>query len=104
MYCTASLNACEYFKSINPSYLIFKDLFEDFPVHLHINAHPSTQGQGLGSELIDFLITQIPHLKGVHLITAPTARNVSFYQKNHFHYSEERTYKDTPLLFLGRRL
>lgn len=104
MYTTDSLSACDHFESINPSYPLFKDLYTDYPAHLHINTHPDTQGLGYGSELINSMIASLSDINGVHLITHPTAQNVGFYKKNLFTDSIERKLNGHVYLFLGRRL
>lgn len=87
-------------------YLLFQDLYQEFPAHLHINCHPDSQGLGLGSLLIERGVEDLRQLNihGLHLITAPTARNVGFYRKNHFTHEEIRTVNNIDYLFMGRNL
>jgi ribosomal protein S18 acetylase RimI-like enzyme len=89
-----------------PALALFRDLLNDYPAHLHINAHPSAQGQGVGLQLVaaflaDLTARQAP---GVHIVTAPDAHNVAFYDKNGFDFKETRTLGKTPVLFMGRKL
>jgi len=87
-------------------YLLFEDFYKDFPSHLHINCHPETQGMGIGSALIDKASNDLKDLglKGLHLITSPTARNVAFYRKNGFLVERTRTFNDVNYLFMGKPL
>ena len=100
--CSDSKRAIDYYGKDTP-YFLFSDLFSKFPAHLHINAHPSSQGTGIGSKLIShykkFLIDR--GISGLHIITSPTARNTGFYTKNNFIYKEERSWKSTPSSFYG---
>ncbi len=83
-------------------YGLFEDLYTLYPAHLHINLTQQAQGKGGGGKLIEALITELQkhQCQGIHLITAPTARNRSFYLKNYFQDEYERQKK----LFMGRRL
>jgi ribosomal protein S18 acetylase RimI-like enzyme len=94
------------FESRLQSYAIFKDLFKKFPAHLHINLSGRCRGYGVGSILMQSMLETLREegLSGVHLVTSPDARNVSFYQKNGFDVNVERALRTTPLLFLGQRL
>ena len=81
----------------------FKDFWPEYPAHLHINTHPGVQGQGVGGELLSFLERELAKkaIKGVHLITHAEARNVLFYEKNHYKRIHETVQK---LLMLGKKL
>lgn len=106
-YLAVAPNSLEAKKVLSiPSLSLFDDQFKHFPAHLHINAHPLAQGGGIGSTLLRNLEKELrAHLiGGVHLITSPNARNVSFYEKNGFDFRVERAYLGTPLLFLGKKL
>lgn len=89
-----------------PGTEIFKDLYVNFPAHLHINATEKVRGQGIGAELITKFCVDLKALsvKGVHIITSSEARNVHFYKKMDFVETKERPYKGTPLFFMGRML
>ncbi len=106
MACCDSKAAKSYYESRIPSYVLFEDLFSQYPAHLHINSSPDVRGQGVGTKLIQHCIEQLRNLglKGVHLITSPDARNVDFYKKNGFGFSTVRQFKDSELLFLGQEL
>lgn len=89
-----------------PGYAIFKDFFESFPAHLHINFHPDARGKGLGSILMNHYLSYLVHnsVAGVHLITSPNMQNVSFYERLGFNKTETRDFNGTPLYFMGRVL
>ena len=101
--CNNSEAARTFYKSLNPCYDLFQDLFEDYPCHLHINAYPNCSGKGIGSSLIRHYIADLKkqNLAGLHIITSPTARNVGFYKQNGFDFQLERFCNKTPLLFMG---
>lgn len=89
-----------------PHYVLFQDLYQAYPAHLHINCHPDSQGMGLGGLLINKGVEDLCQLniEGLHLITAPTARNVSFYRKNLFNHEVLRSVNNIDYLFMGRKL
>jgi GNAT superfamily N-acetyltransferase len=89
-----------------PSLELFNDHFRKYPAHFHINAHPSAQGQGIGSKLVTKFVEDLIAVGacGVHIVTSPTAPNVAFYKRNGFDFSEERLLNGTPVLFMGRTL
>lgn len=86
------------------SFNVFADLFQKFPAHLHINAHPDARGLGVGSALISHFVDvlRVDHIHGVHLVTSPDARNVKFYRDNGFNHETVREFKTHKLLFMGR--
>ncbi|MEO0335043.1 MAG: GNAT family N-acetyltransferase [Pseudomonadota bacterium] len=106
LFVTESQRLLPAFEGKVRAYKVFQDLYEDFPAHLHINLSPACRGLGIGSTLVSLMIKQLQAwgCKGIHLVTTPDARNVSFYRKNEFGFEEERRLDDTPLLFLGRKL
>lgn len=89
---------------------IFDDLYGSYPAHLHINLTAASRGLGLGGRLVETLSSAVAAAGagGIHLVTSPGARNVSFYRRQGFVDAVERTLptggeQDVPLLFLGRR-
>lgn len=88
-----------------PGYSVFADQFQEYPAHLHINFHPDCRGRGLGSLLVNRYVEDLKKLniRGVHLVTSPGAKNVSFYRKLGFTYEVERLFNESPLLFLGKK-
>jgi hypothetical protein len=91
---------------LSPHLHAFKDLYKQFPAHLHINMCAESRGKGLGPLLINEFVGNIEKSggNGVHIITTPTAKNVSFYKKCGFNFQEERVYKESALLFMGKQL
>lgn len=90
----------------NAHLALFEDLYQRYPAHLHINFRAEARGMGLGTSLVAAYENHLVGLgvKGLHLITTATARNVSFYQKNGFSHRVERLWNGTPLLLLGKTL
>ncbi len=103
---TNSRKAVAYYDSRNPSYRTFADQFDEYPAHLHMNCHPSSRGQGVGTFLLEDAYARLMKkgLKGLHLVTSPALRNVGFYRRNGFSFELLRDFKGYPLLFMGRKL
>jgi GNAT superfamily N-acetyltransferase len=97
---------CEEQYELNMFYSLFDDQFDEYPAHLHINCHADARDKGVGSQLINEAceLLALNNIAGVHLITAPDARNVTFYQKNNFNYSLVKERNGIQFLFLGRKL
>jgi ribosomal protein S18 acetylase RimI-like enzyme len=89
-----------------PGLSIFNDLFEQYPAHLHINFLPECRGMGLGSKLVEYYIQVLikKNIKGLHLVTSPTALNISFYRRLGFTDEHTRVFGKVPLLFMGKKL
>lgn len=87
-------------------YQFFKDDYIEYPAELHINCHPSAQGKGVGSKLINAFchLLQDKKIKGVHLLTDPKAKNVSFYLKNSFRKVSIHNQGGSDILLLGKSL
>lgn len=90
---------------------IFDDLYATYPAHLHINLTAASRGLGLGGRLVETLSSEVAAAgaAGLHLVTSPAARNVSFYRRQGFAHAVERTLpigdeQDVALLFMGRRM
>jgi ribosomal protein S18 acetylase RimI-like enzyme len=90
----------EYLLSAHPHLSLFNDCYEEFPAHLHINTAASARGKGVGSRLIEKLVSILD--SPVHLITATGERNVGFYLKNGFRQISEKEFKGSKLLLLGK--
>jgi len=103
--CTDSRSARRLYSDI-PYYAVFEDFFEAYPAHLHVNCHPEFRGRGVGTELVKAFIKECSAcgLAGLHLVTSPGARNVSFYRRCGFDFSLSRTWRETELLFLAMAL
>jgi GNAT superfamily N-acetyltransferase len=101
-----SLAAAPHISKSNPAYAAFADQFKTYPAHLHINFTVRARGKGYGRDLIDAFIGDLKKIKsgGVHIVTAPAADNVGFYQKSGFSFTLERDWNSTPLLFMGKSI
>jgi hypothetical protein len=90
--------------NLQPHLGLFKDHFKSFPAHLHINCHIDSRGQGIGAQLIDWVLNQLKFhgIKGIHVITSPDAISRSFYRKLNFHFEVVEIFHHTPLLFMGK--
>ena len=82
----------------------FLSLAQKFPEHLHINIHPEYQNEGIGKILMDDFCQVLAQSNciGVNIVTAPSSRNVKFYERNNFNFSQLSSCKK--YLFMGRRL
>lgn len=89
-----------------PGVECFRELYTEFPTHLHMNCHHRARGQGIGRALVENLcdILKKQHVPGVHIITSPDQENVRFYRKLDFKFEEERDFKGYTLLFMGKNL
>ncbi len=89
-----------------PAYALFETYFPAFPAHLHVNCRADRRGQGIGAALVEAFAADCRSagLAGVHLVTAPGARNVGFYHRLGFTRRESRPFGNRTLLFLGRPL
>lgn len=92
--------------SLHPWFSLFSHLFLHYPAHLHINCAENARGVGLGTALLNVLenTLQSKQILGVHLVTSPEARNVGFYDRNGYKFSQTVVWKDAPLLFMGKSL
>ena len=89
-----------------PGYAVFEDCFGAFPAHLHVNCRNTRRNAGIGARLVECFAASCREdgLAGVHIVTAPTARNVGFYLRTGFTERVTRSFGNRPLLFMGRRL
>ncbi|HLT22799.1 MAG TPA: GNAT family N-acetyltransferase [Bacteriovoracaceae bacterium] len=102
-YCLGVSRTDESFYSFQPHLELFSDLYVSFPAHLHINLHPDAQGLGMGQKLISSWEKLVCRdVTGLHIMTSPTARNVSFYRRLGFVQEFVRKYKDSDILFMGK--
>jgi ribosomal protein S18 acetylase RimI-like enzyme len=90
----------------HPWYTLFSDLLSHFPAHLHINCSADARGMGLGATLLSVFENYLRGLncRGVHLITAPDARNVGFYDRNGYKFQQLAPWMTGELLFMGKSL
>jgi GNAT superfamily N-acetyltransferase len=106
-YCLGSPETdLDLFFNAQPYLVLFKDLFSQFPAHLHINFSSHYQGKGLGSKLLSAFEENLSSKKisGLHIMTASSARNVQFYRKMGFHLEVERPWGRGHILFMGKEL
>lgn len=105
MGCPDSAGAADLFATF-PFYGLFADRFAAFPAHFHINADPAWRGRGHGGALVAAYVARLHRAgcPGVHVVTAPEARNVGFYRRNGFTVRDPRRWRDRDLLLLGRPL
>lgn len=96
-----SLEDFDLFKNLS-HFELFKDLYAQYPIHLHINMHPDSQGKGLGSTLLKAFEALFTNGSGIHLLTAPSAQNRSFYRKNGYLSESERKFNKNSILFMGK--
>lgn len=102
----STLDHLSLFSSALPYLELFKEFFESYPAHLHINLSSVVRGMGFGSLLLAHFEQHLKHQKidGVHLITAKTARNVHFYEQNGYSFRVQRVFGERVLLLLGKSL
>ncbi|MEI6558395.1 MAG: GNAT family N-acetyltransferase [Rhodospirillaceae bacterium] len=103
--CRDSAGAAPLFDAV-PGYPVFEDCFGAFPAHLHVNCRADRQNRGIGARLVEHFTARCraAGLAGVHIVTAPTARNVGFYQRTGFTHQVTRNFGSRSLLFMGRPL
>jgi len=92
---------------LNPYLEDFRSLIEaDYPAHLHINLSALARGAGIGSNLISAYESYLRSIgvKGVHLVTSSSARNVSFYLKNSYAPLKEAEWNGKTLLLMAKPL
>lgn len=91
---------------LQPHLECFKEFFEEFPAHLHINCADGARGQGLGGRLLGEFEERLRRkgIKGVHLITTPGARNRNFYSRRGYDFEIIREFNGVPLMLMGKRL
>lgn len=77
-----------------------------YPAHLHVNVRADHRGRGFGARLVGCYLDSLRRrdIPGVHVITAPTGRNLAFYRRYGFSEVATRTVAGRPLLMLGRML
>jgi hypothetical protein len=94
------------FGSCLRSMQVFSDLYQDYPIHCHMNVEVGQQGKGIGSQLVRAFVGQLdPEIHyGWHVITSPSADNRFFYQKMGLTNQVIRHNQASSYLFMGQRL
>lgn len=84
----------------------FRDLYDKYPAHLHINCHADARGQGVGGALLNALEKRLQDFGvcGVHILTTEDQKNVGFYRKYGFNREVKRSYEGYELLFMGKKI
>src|SRR5262245_25812393 len=54
-----SMKALIHFQPRIASYGLFADQFEKYPAHLHMNCHPDARGKGVGTALVEELVSRL---------------------------------------------
>ncbi len=106
-YLSGHMNSEEALENfIIPGPELFKDCFERFPAHFHINCSPHHQGKGVGRKLVEHYLHELncSRIDGVHLITSTDADNLGFYRALGFEYEVPRPFKSHELLLMGRAI
>lgn len=85
---------------------VFKDEYEIYPAHLHMNTHENYRGIGLGAMILTAVEAdlRLKKIKGLHLITEPVARNFEFYKRQGFTDVITKEYSNTQLSLMGKDL
>ncbi len=104
--CSSSLDAEPIMYEKISSFNLFRDFFENYPAHFHINIATHTQGQGIGRLLIHNFEKelQLKGIKGVHVVSSAGQENIKFYLKLDFQIVAQKPFKNWSLLFLGKKL
>lgn len=84
-----------------PGQKSFEHLFDEYPLHLHINCHADSRGKGVGRALIKKQ-SQL-NQTGIHIITEKGADNCGFYRALGFDREDEADLKGHTLLFMGKK-
>jgi GNAT superfamily N-acetyltransferase len=102
--CADSRGASRLYRDI-PHYSLFEDCFEAYPAHFHVNCHPNFRNRGIGTRLVEAYLTHCARagLPGVHVVTAPGARNVTFYRRCGLDVAVARSWQNQQLLLLARK-
>lgn len=96
---------CHELYQLLPHFKIFDDLYDQFPIHLHMNTHSSARGKGIGTALLEHFSGHVKiNFNKLHIITSPSAKNVEFYLKNGFIEIEVRSFINNELLLMGKTL
>jgi GNAT superfamily N-acetyltransferase len=82
----------------------FRELCRRYPAHLHINLAPPFRNRGLGGRLIAAFAGRAAGAEGMHVVTAKSARNVSFYLRCGLVERGATVWNGRELVFLAKSL
>jgi len=101
---TDSIKALDEFKI--PGYEMFKEYYDQYPAHLHINCDVNHQGMGIGKKLmVNYMdVLKEKEISGVHIITSIGAKNSGFYASLGFDIVDFRELKGSKLIMMGKKL
>lgn len=101
---TDSIKALDEFQI--PGYDLFKEYYDQFPAHLHINCDVNHQGMGIGKKLMNTYMEELKEkgIPGVHIITSIGAKNSGFYASLGFDIVDFRELKGSKLIMMGKKL
>ncbi len=105
-YITGCLQTLEMWHSLDQSNLeLWRDHYQEYPAHLHINCHADARGKGVGANLLSAFEDHCLKLgvSGLHLITLSSARNVNFYLRNGYIEVDRQGESPDFLVFLGKK-
>jgi GNAT superfamily N-acetyltransferase len=91
---------------LQPHLASFTACYQDYPAHLHMNCHHRSRGQGIGQRLYEKMeeTFRAQGIKGLHIMTAPAARNRQFYARLGLDFTLEVEFNHSPILFMGKRM
>lgn len=77
-----------------------------YPAHLHINVRADIRGRGAGRLLIEAAADELARrgVAGVHIVTASSARNTTFYRRAGFIEQGQSDWKGRHRVLMGRKL
>lgn len=102
-YCLGSPVTDESFYPFQPHLTVFNELYKFFPAHLHINLHPDAQGLGIGQKLFgQWEALACQYAVGMHIMTSPAARNITFYRRLGLEQEFVRKFKGHDILLMGK--
>lgn len=84
----------------------FAACLRNYPAHLHINLDEAWRNRGIGRRLIDAFADQVraAGLRGFHVVTGATSRNVAFYARAGFVEIARTPWKSGEVVMLGREV
>lgn len=84
-------------------FMVFADLLDQFPAHLHVNVEAGYQGQGVGRALVARAVAacRSAGARGVHVVTAADAANIGFYARCGLTEVARRPIGERQLIMLG---